>query len=197
VGAVILHIASIAAVFVDRLVQGPIVVQCAQSACPDPPLARLLLAAIPSIFALGIAWMAFHWNRQKERDQWVRDQRRMEWRNLLDSLTSIQEAIPLTFSEQFLALLRKNSTAVDKHLLDVTTFKRQMNTLLFAADAVKVIKLAERFDDLIAFAKSMDFLKDSSGNFEKWEKADIDSYNERFNSLIFLIHREAVDDLKS
>jgi hypothetical protein len=134
---------------------------------------------------------------QKERDQWVRDQRKSEWRNLLDSLTSIQEAIPSAFSKQLLDLLGKNSSVPDKYLLSVAAFKRQLNTLLFAADSVKTIKFSEKFENLIEFAKSMKIVKDSEGMFESFDKDDRSSYSRQFNELVDLIHSRAIDDLNS
>jgi hypothetical protein len=193
----ILHATSIAAFFLQQTPQPQCIVKCITSSGQDPLLARLLFDAIPSIFALGIAWMAFHWNRQKESDQWVRDQRKSEWRNLLDSFNSIQEALPSAFSEQLVKLLGKDPPAFDKHLLNVAMFRRQMNTLLFAADSVKAIELSEKFDNLIELAKSMKIIKDSAGRFEAFEKTDMDSYLSQFNTLVNMIHKKAVSDLNS
>jgi hypothetical protein len=192
-----LHAAVMLRFFVDQATQAPVVVQCSPNNGQDPLWARLLFAAIPSIFALGIAWMAFHWTKQKERDQWIRDQRKAEWRNLLDALTSIQEALPSAFSQQLLDLLSKNSSAPDKYLLAVAVFKRQMDSLLFVADATQTIKLSEKFNELVKVAKSMRITKDSTGNFETFVKSDLDSYHDQFNLLVNLIHRKAVDDLNS
>jgi len=193
----IIHFASVVAVFVDSLASAPVVVQCSPNPAQDPVSVRLLLASIPSAFALGIAWMAFQWNRQNESDRWARDQRKLEWRNLLDSLTSIEEAIPSAFCEQLLKLLGKNSSAPDKYLLSVAAFKRQMKTILFAADSIKAIGLRSKFDDLVTFAKSMKILKDSEGRFEAFEKVDIDSYHDQFKELVSLIHRKAIEDLNT
>jgi hypothetical protein len=193
----IFHVASMVALSVNTVSQAPVVVQCSPNPAQDPVSVRLLLASIPSAFALGIAWMAFQWNRQNESDRWVRDQRRLEWRNLLDSLTSIEQAIPSAFSAQLLKLLGKDSSAPDKYLLSVAAFERQMRTILFAAGSISVIGLRSKFDDLVAFAKSMRILKDSEGRFEAFEKVDMDSYHDRFNELVSLIHRKAIEDLNT
>jgi hypothetical protein len=191
----ILHAASIAALFVDQVSQAPVQIQCVSDTGQDPVWARLLFEAVPSVFALVIAWMAFYWNKNNEHDHWVRDQRKSEWRMLIDSLTSIEEAIPVAFSKELLNLLGKNSSAPDNYLLSVAVYKRQMRTLLFAATTVKTIQLSEKFDNLIEFAKSMKIIKDSAGNFEAFEKVDMDSYHSQFNTLVNLIHEKAVNDL--
>jgi hypothetical protein len=191
----IFSFASIIAVLVDTVAQAPVVVQCSPIPAQDAVSVRLALASIPSAFALGIAWMAFQWNRQNERDRWLRDQRKLEWRNLLDSLTSIEEAIPAAFCQQLLELLGKNSSAPDKDLLSVAAFKRQMKTLLFAADSIKAI--ASKFDDLVTFAKSMKILKDSTDHFQTFEKVDMDSYHDQFTELVNLVHRKAIEDLNA
>lgn len=193
----IFSLASMIAVFADTVAQAPVVVQCSPNPAQDPVSVRLVLASIPSVFALGIAWMAFRWNRRNESDRWVLDQRKLEWRNLLDSLNSIEEAIPSAFCKELLELLGKNSLAPDKYLLSVAVFKRQMGTLLFAADSVKAMGLSSKFDDLVKSAESMKILKDSTGNFEKFEKVDMDSYHDQFNELVHLIHEKAIGDLNA
>jgi hypothetical protein len=193
----IFHVASMVAPSVNTVSQAPVVVQCSPNPAQDPVSVRLLLASIPSAFALGIAWMAFQWNRRNESDRWVRDQRKLEWRNLLDSLTSIEEAIPSAFCEQLLKLLGKDSSAPDKYLLSVAAFERQVKTILFAADSIRLIGLRSKFEDLVTFAKSMRILKDSEGRFEAFEKVDIDSYHDQFNELVSLIHRKAIEDLNA
>jgi hypothetical protein len=193
----IFSFASMIAVLVETVAQPPVVVQCSPIPAQDAASVRLVLASIPSAFALGIAWMAFRWNRQNESDRWVRDQRKLEWRNLLDSLTSIEEAIPSAFCKQLLDLLGKNSSAPDKYLLSVAAFRRQMRTLLFAADSVKAMKLSSKFDELVKSAESMKILKDSTGNFEQFEEVDMDPYQDQFNELVHLIHQKAIEDLNA
>ena len=88
-----MHAASMAAFFVDQLVQAPAAVQCAPVASPDPLLARLIFAAIPSIFALGIAWLVVVWNGGREQKQWIRDQKKAEWSQLLRSVAEVQRVL--------------------------------------------------------------------------------------------------------
>jgi hypothetical protein len=97
----IFHAVSMVAVFVDQVTQAPVVIQCAPSSGQDPLWARLFFAAIPSIFALGITWVAFRlntgkeetqWkrNQQESHEQWLRDHKMAEWSELLNSLSKIK-----------------------------------------------------------------------------------------------------------
>jgi len=75
----ILHV--VAAVFVEQAGQ-------------DPLWARLAFAAIPSVFALGIAWLVFRLHRGWDRKRWVLDQKKAEWKEILVKVAAIEETIP-------------------------------------------------------------------------------------------------------
>jgi hypothetical protein len=82
----ILHAASIAAFFAQQVPQTQCVVQCeAQRAI----WMQLLVSALPSLLALGVAWFAFWLNSRWNRKQWILDQKKAEWRDLLDKLNSV------------------------------------------------------------------------------------------------------------
>jgi hypothetical protein len=84
----ILHAASIAAFFVDQLAQVPVQIQCVSNAGQDPIWVRLLFDAVPSIFALGIAALVFYWNGGREHRRWVLDQKRAEWKEVLNAVNA-------------------------------------------------------------------------------------------------------------
>ncbi len=97
----IVHAASMVAFFKDQFAQAPVQIQRVSNIGQDPLWARLLFAAIPSVFALGIAWMAVRWNgtkenkqwernRQAAHEQWIRDQKKAEWDQLLSSVDACQ-----------------------------------------------------------------------------------------------------------
>ena len=88
--ALILHAASTAAFFVDHATQPQCLVKCVSDAGHDPIWARLLLEAFPSILALGIAALVFYWNGGREHKRWVLDQKRAEWRELLEVINECQ-----------------------------------------------------------------------------------------------------------
>jgi hypothetical protein len=90
----ILHLAAMAAFFVDQATQPQCLVKCVSDAGHDPIWARLLFEAVPSIFALGIAALVFYWNGGREHKRWVLDQKRAEWKELLIRVAAIEEIIP-------------------------------------------------------------------------------------------------------
>jgi hypothetical protein len=90
----ILHAALMVAVFVDQLVQAAALVQCAPNAGQDPLGARLFLAALPSVFAIVIAWMVFRWNRNSDHRRWVLDSKKAEWKELLKFASAIEHFMP-------------------------------------------------------------------------------------------------------
>jgi hypothetical protein len=88
------HAVSMVAVFVGQMAQAPVQIQCVQAVGQDPLWARLFVAAIPSIFALGIAWLVFRWNRKREHKQWVLDNKKIEWRALLELASKVEQFMP-------------------------------------------------------------------------------------------------------
>jgi len=82
----VLHVASIAAFFIQQNPQTQCVVQCeAQSSI----WMRLLVSAFPSLLALGVAWFAFWLNSRWNRKQWILDQKKAEWSALLRSVANV------------------------------------------------------------------------------------------------------------
>ena len=88
----ILHAASTVASFVDQLGTAPVMANCAQAA-PGPdwkwwvsalaPWIGPLLSGVVSIY---VAWRVFRWQGEKEHSSWVRDQKKAEYRELVDLL---------------------------------------------------------------------------------------------------------------
>jgi len=81
-----------AAFFVDQLAPAPVLVNCAQAATgPDwkwwmsalAPWIGPLLAGVVSLF---VAWKLFRWQGEKEHNSWVREQKKAEYRELVDLL---------------------------------------------------------------------------------------------------------------
>lgn len=60
----------------------------------DPLWSRLLIAALPSVLALGIAWIAFLWNRNSDHDKWVLDNKKAEWQTLISHAANIERLMP-------------------------------------------------------------------------------------------------------
>jgi hypothetical protein len=196
----ILNLAAMAAVFVDQISQAPTQIVCVQQVAPEQrwkPLLELVQSVVPVLGGVWVAWMAFGWTSKKEHGQWIRDQRKAEWRGLLDSLASVQEAIPTAFSKQLIGSIGKRSSAQDKYLLEVTEFKRRKDTLLFVDASVREIELSKQFDDLKAFAESMKIKKDANEKFDGFDEDDLIEYTKRFDELMNLAHRAAIGDVST
>jgi len=93
-------VVSMVAVFVDQMTQAPVVVQCAPVAT-ESWLKWLLPAAVQTVVSLlsiaagvMIAVWSFRRNRQSEHEQWIRDQKRTEWKEILQATADMENAIP-------------------------------------------------------------------------------------------------------
>ena len=86
------------AVFVDQAQQTPIVVQCARNAREAQwrALVQIAQTIIPVAGGVLIAWMAFQWNSRREHNRWILDQKKLEWRELLDAIKVCEDFLPLT-----------------------------------------------------------------------------------------------------
>lgn len=95
----ILQIASYVASLVNQAAQTPLVVQCPQVP-PDPWWKWLLPTIVQTVVSLlsigagvAIAVWSFRRNIRTEHEQWLRDQKRNEWRELLRSTAEIQRVL--------------------------------------------------------------------------------------------------------
>jgi hypothetical protein len=112
----ILHAASFAAFFVDQATQSQCLVKCVSDAGHDSIWARLLFEAVPSILALGIAALVFYWNGGREHKRWVLDQKRAEWRELLDVINECQLDILVASAPVNQAPARSRNDLMDANL---------------------------------------------------------------------------------
>jgi hypothetical protein len=132
-------VAALAAYFVSQVQQTPIVVQCVPTAVQDPLLGRLLTISIPSILALGIAWMAFRWNSQKDQKRWTLDNKKAEWKELLEFASAIERFMPsVAIGQELTDALHDQS--FKKHLRDMT--QASLKCVFIPADkAMKIYEL--------------------------------------------------------
>ncbi len=103
----IIHVAVMAAVFVDQVTQAPVVIQCPQTA-PESWVKWFLptiVSLVSIVTGVGIAVWSFRKNRESEHEQWVRnqrtghgqwilDQKKAEWKELLQTVSGIESVIP-------------------------------------------------------------------------------------------------------
>jgi hypothetical protein len=97
----ILHATSMAAFFVDQLGPAPVVANCAQAAPGTDwkwwvsalaPWIGPLLAGVVSIY---VAWRVFRWQGERDHNAWVRDQKTVEWKGLIQAVAEFEEIMPL------------------------------------------------------------------------------------------------------
>jgi hypothetical protein len=98
----ILHAASIAAFFVDQVAQAPVQIQCVQQAVPESWLKSLLPTIVQTVISLTsitagvcIAVASFRANKKTEHKKWIRDQKKAEWSQLLESVANINRTVYL------------------------------------------------------------------------------------------------------
>jgi len=99
-----IHFALMTAVLVDQAAQGPLVVQIPQLES-DPWFKWLLPTIVQTIVSLlsigsgvAIAVRSFRANRRSEHEQWIRDQKKAEWKELFSIISRIEQEIPVIYS---------------------------------------------------------------------------------------------------
>lgn len=90
------HALSLATILVDPVAQARVVVQCARTGS-EPEWRFWVTALAPwigplmsGVVSIYVAWKVFRWQGKKEHEQWIRDQKKAEWRELLDVVSSSQ-----------------------------------------------------------------------------------------------------------
>jgi len=139
-----LHIVSISTLLVDQAEQLPCVIQCIPSADPDSLLVRLLFAAIPSIFALGIAWLVFVWNGGREDKRWLLDQKKAEWKELIEHVTEIRRAFP-SGPNKFKSI----DIMMEEFQPAIRELKKCRSRCLFIADVLNIKKNNEAYLEFV------------------------------------------------
>ncbi len=142
------HVASMVVLLAEQVKQTQCLVQCAPNSSQDPLWGRLLLSAIPSIFALGIAWLAFRWSSTQENIHWLRDQKKAEWQeihrlifevwNILQPVIRKEELDLVTHGSLFDAVRRLRQplsrTLFVTCPFDDAHFRHQFDEFLFKVD---------------------------------------------------------------
>jgi hypothetical protein len=95
-----LHAAAMMAFFVDQMAQAPVVVNCPALA-PESPWKWIIQSVAPVAGGTLIAVWSFVANRKSEQRQWVRDQKKAEWRELFGAFTEVKKKyLPIYENEQ-------------------------------------------------------------------------------------------------
>jgi len=166
----ILHAISMIASLIQETPQPPCVVKCVANSGQDPLLSRLIFAAIPSIFALGIAWLVFVWNGHKEHKRWILDQKKAEWREILDAIKTCEDFLPVTgeswkqVSEEVKLEAYERTRNVqqlfyDRLFVDHSAVERilsrwnAINELIMREDIVPALKYRSAYIELVEFTR--------------------------------------------
>jgi hypothetical protein len=170
VEAMILHAASMAALFLDQTAQAQSAVQCVQAAS-EPTLKWLLPTIVQTVVSLAsisagvlIAVWSFKKNRQLEHEQWfrdqkvgheqwVRDQKKEEWKELLKKAAEIERvltSVPLPQRDRLFKVANRLKLAVNR--LSVTRASS-----VFLQDFFKSSVNLNRFSTFIKDAYDADF----------------------------------------
>jgi hypothetical protein len=171
----ILHAASIMAVFVDHAPQAQYTAQCAQAA----PwtwwerllqfLPQLIVSVIPVAGGVWIANRSFtktkeltEWSfratSERDHERWILDQKKAEWSAILSSLTAADVKLPHVFSNV------EWSTMSDEMLQDIRNVLPVMRNAIFVRDVLEQEKVIDGFRDFVSeAAEKIKTIKDFIG----------------------------------
>jgi len=156
----ILHVASMAALFVDQLAQVPVQIQCVQQSTQESWLKQWIPTAV-SLLSVGIGvWIAsrsirknreltlwsFRATSERDHKRWVLDQKKSEWGAILSSLTVADVKLPHVFDNV------KWPTMCNGMLQDLRNVLPAMRNTIFIADALDKGKLIDGFRDYVSEA---------------------------------------------
>jgi hypothetical protein len=102
----IFHAASMAAFFVDQLAQAPVVVQCTQPATESwlkwllPTITQTIISLTSISAGVLIALWSFRSTSEKDHEQWLLDQKKAEWKELLARIAEIERELPIVVDSQ-------------------------------------------------------------------------------------------------
>ena len=96
-----------------------------------------------------IAMWSFRKNRTSEHDQWIRDQKRLEWKDMLEATSQIEEAIPAvsTLQERYDAASQRLPQMLSRLLVI-------RGRCAFISDVLDNQETAEMFNNFVRSAAS-------------------------------------------
>jgi len=84
----------IAKFLLDTVSQAPVIVQVPQTA-PEPWWKWLLQTVGPVAGGVWIAWLGSTWNKKRQHEEWIRDRKKEEWRELLKAAAEMLRTVSL------------------------------------------------------------------------------------------------------
>jgi hypothetical protein len=161
-----LHAAAMMAFFVDQAQQAPVQIQCL-AAVPEPTLKWLLPTIIQTIISLAsitagvlIALWSFRktkelteWSfratSEKDHERWVLDQKKAEWKVVLEKTAEVDRAFQRAESPNPIVSMHNLMEELPSARLEL---KKCWSSCLFIADVLKSKEIEERY---LAFNKKL------------------------------------------
>jgi hypothetical protein len=157
------HPAALLAFLADQATQAPVVVQCSQAAPESwvkwllPTIVQTVVSLLSIAAGVWIAVSSFRRNRQTEHEQWVRDQKLGEWRELISIVSSVEDEIPILTDAKLdlealkLAILRvvpylRNRLFINKELQEISVRDEWNELLKFALSGLTNAKNSLEYD---------------------------------------------------
>ncbi len=107
--------------------QGAMQVHCVEQAAAVPWWKSLLATVVQTVVSLlsiaagvGIAAWSFRKNRETEHEQWERDQKKAEWRELLEAVKAAQDSLPIV------ARMTEESSPATKEMIEKVRHAQQV-----------------------------------------------------------------------
>ena len=195
----ILHTAALSACLIDQVQSSPIVVQLVQKSEPESWHKWLLPTIIQTVVSLGsiasgvcIAWWSFNRSARTEHEQWVRDQRKAEWRELLTGLCRVgKDYLPQFKDEVTVKRFIDRAQFMEDETLEIFL------QLVFIAQGIADEYLDVRKDQFLLNVKnqtaSMEFSIESK--HQRFEAVNnYQSLRQDFHDLIGAVRRAAERD---
>jgi hypothetical protein len=152
----IFHVVTAIAVLADQAKSTQCLVQCVQAA-QEPgwkwwlsslaPWVGPLLSGIVSIY---VAWRVFHWQGEKDRQQWIRDQKKAEWKDLLEKTAQVDGVFQRAESPNKCKSMKIIMEELPTARLEL---RKCWSRCLFIAD---IIKTGENKETYLAFDQKLD-----------------------------------------
>jgi hypothetical protein len=191
------HPAALLAFFADQATQAPVVVQCPQAALESwvkwllPTNVQTVVSLLSIAVGVGIAVWSFWRNRRAEHEQWVRDQKLEEWRELISEVASVEDQIPILIDAKLdLDALKQAIRRVVPYLRNRLFINKELQEILFGDEWNELLKFA--LNDLTNAKNSLDNTRAHSATnatdteiepaYQEFKKAKIEIRN-RYGKL--------------
>jgi hypothetical protein len=131
------------AIYLDTIPQVPAIVPCLQNT-PEPewrfwvgaiaPWVGPILSGFVSIY---VAWKVFRWQGRKDHQQWVLENKKREWQELISLAAEIEKHMPsVGIGNESIAAVKGSS--LDQHLRNMTEATLRCIFIASAADRQRI-----------------------------------------------------------